>query len=180
MAEDAGPTLLADPDAQAGRGRAEGGTAVSVQEADFDIGGEIEVLTGADRGIGAVVSFVGLVREMAGVGAIAGMELEHYPGMTERALESIIAEAQRRWPLNAVRVIHRVGRLAPGDRIVLVLTASRHRSAAFEAAEFLMDYLKTRAPFWKKELGPEGERWVEAREGDDAAAARWSPERPDL
>ncbi len=146
---------------------------VSVQTADFDVAAEIEALVGGDRDVGAVVSFTGLVREMTGEGAIMAMELEHYPGMTERALEAIVAEARARWPLQGVRVIHRHGTLAPGDRIVLVLTASRHREAAFEAAAFLMDYLKTRAPFWKKETGAAGPRWVDAREADDRAAERW-------
>jgi molybdopterin synthase catalytic subunit len=146
---------------------------VSVQTADFDIAAEIDALTRGDRDIGAVVSFTGLVRETAREGAISAMELEHYPGMTESALEEIVAEASRRWPLQGVRVIHRHGPLAPGDRIVLVLTASRHRQAAFEAASFLMDYLKTRAPFWKKETGAAGARWVDARETDDEAAERW-------
>jgi len=146
---------------------------VSVQTADFDIAAEIDALTRDDRDIGAVVSFTGLVREMVGRSAISAMELEHYPGMTERALEGIVDEARRRWPLQGVRVIHRHGPLAPGERIVLVLTASRHRQAAFDAAAFLMDYLKTRAPFWKKETGVEGERWVDAREADDTAAERW-------
>ena len=149
---------------------------VSVQTADFDIAAEIDALTGGDRDIGAVVSFTGLVREMTGEGAISAMELEHYPGMTERALEEIVDEARRRWPLQGVRVIHRHGPLKPGDRIVLVLTAGRHRQAAFEAAAFLMDYLKTRAPFWKRETGPAGARWVDARETDDAAAGRWKGE----
>ncbi len=147
---------------------------VSVQTADFDIGSEIDALTGDDREIGAVVSFTGLVREMTKAGSISTMELEHYPGMTERALEAIVAEAETRWPLNGVRVIHRHGPLSPGDQIVLVLTASRHREAAFEAAAFLMDYLKTRAPFWKKESTADGGQWVDARESDDAAAERWS------
>lgn len=146
---------------------------VSVQTADFDVAAETEALTRGDRDIGAVVSFTGLVREMTGEGAISAMELEHYPGMTERALEEIVEQARRRWPLQGVRVIHRYGPLAPGDRIVLVLTASRHREAAFEAAAFLMDYLKTRAPFWKKETGAAGARWVDARETDDRAAERW-------
>ncbi len=123
-----------------------------------------------------MVSFTGLVRGAAEEGPITGMELEHYPGMTERELEEIVAEARARWPLEAVRLIHRHGRLAPGERIVLVLTASRHRQAAFEAAEFLMDYLKTRAPFWKREHGPEGGRWVDARDSDDGAARRWEPQ----
>jgi len=146
---------------------------VSVQREDFDIAAEMARLTAADRDIGAVVSFTGLVREMTAEGPIAAMELEHYPGMTERALEAIVAEARGRWPLQGVRVIHRYGPLAPGDRIVLVLTASRHRQAAFEAAEFLMDYLKTRAPFWKKQTRGAESRWVDARETDDSAAGRW-------
>jgi molybdopterin synthase catalytic subunit len=146
---------------------------VSVQREDFDIGREIDSLTQGNRDIGAVVSFTGLVREMTGAGAIGTMELEHYPGMTERALERIVDAAHARWPLDAVRVIHRVGPMAPGERIVLVLTASRHRQAAFDAAAFLMDYLKTRAPFWKKETGPSGANWVDAREVDTAAADRW-------
>jgi len=146
---------------------------ISVQAEDFDIAAEIETLTHGRGDVGAVVSFTGLVRETAGAGRISGMELEHYPGMTERAIEAIVAEAETRWSLDGVRVIHRFGVLAPGDRIVLVLTASRHRQAAFEAAAFLMDYLKTRAPFWKKESGPEGANWVDAREVDDAAAERW-------
>lgn len=146
---------------------------VSVQREDFDIAAETARLVGGNREIGAVVSFTGLVREMTGEDPITGMELEHYPGMTERALEEIVAEARARWPLEAVRVIHRYGRLAPGERIVLVLAASRHRQAAFEAAAFLMDYLKTRAPFWKKEAHAGGARWVEAREDDDHAARRW-------
>ena len=148
-------------------------TEVAVRREDFDIAAEIERLTAGARDVGAVVSFTGLVREMTGQGAIEGMELEHWPGMTERALAEIVAEARRRWPLSGVRVIHRHGPLAPGERIVLVLTASRHREAAFEAAAFLMDYLKTRAPFWKKETGPEGAVWVDAREADDTAAKRW-------
>lgn len=147
---------------------------VSVQTEDFDTGAEIEALTAHDRDIGAVVSFTGLVREMTGAGAIQTMELEHYPGMTERSLEEIADEARARWPLQGVRIIHRFGPLAPGDRIVLVLAASRHRQAAFEAAAFLMDYLKTRAPFWKKESGEAGGAWVDTREGDDDAAARWT------
>lgn len=146
---------------------------VSVQREDFDIAAEIARLAAGDLDIGAVVSFTGLVRQTAGEGAITTMELEHYPGMTERALEKIAAEAQDRWPLNGLRVIHRYGLLAPGDRIVLVLTASRNRQAAFEAAEFLMDYLKTRAPFWKKEDHGGKARWVDARDTDDSAAERW-------
>ncbi|GMG82946.1 molybdenum cofactor biosynthesis protein MoaE [Paralimibaculum aggregatum] len=148
---------------------------VSVQTADFDIGAEIAGLTEGRGDIGAVVSFTGLVRDIAPEGEIRGMELEHYPGMTEKALAGIVAEARARWTLSGVRVIHRVGPLAPGDRIVLVLAASRHRAAAFEAAAFLMDFLKTRAPFWKKETGRDGQgAWVDARESDDLAAARWA------
>jgi molybdopterin synthase catalytic subunit len=146
---------------------------VSVQREDFDIGAEMARLTAADPDIGAVVSFTGLVRQLTGDGPITAMELEHYPGMTEQALQQIAAEAQARWPLQGVRVIHRYGSLEPGDRIVLVLAASRHRQAAFEAAEFLMDYLKTRAPFWKKEDHAGVARWVDARDADDSAAARW-------
>ena len=145
--------------------------AVRVQEADFDIGAEIDALTRGRADIGAVATFTGLVREVAPEGG--AMTLEHYPGMTEKALAEIEAEARRRWMLSGVTIIHRVGRLASGDRIVLVVAASRHRAAAFEAAQFLMDYLKTRAPFWKKEESAAGAAWVDARESDDAAAARW-------
>ena len=151
----------------------EPGITVSVQHEDFDIAAETARLTAADTDIGAVVSFTGLVRQMTADGPISGMELEHYPGMTERALEEIAAEALARWPLQGVRVIHRYGALKPGERIVLVLTASRHRQAAFEAAEFLMDYLKTRAPFWKKEDHAGSAHWVDARDADDGAMARW-------
>ncbi|MEM6664474.1 MAG: molybdopterin synthase catalytic subunit MoaE [Pseudomonadota bacterium] len=147
---------------------------VSVQTQDFDIAAEMDALTSANRDIGAVVSFTGLVREMTEAGAIQTMELEHYPGMTVAALTEIADQACARWPLQGVRIIHRYGPLHPGDRIVLVLTASRHRQAAFEAAEFLMDYLKTRAPFWKREAGAHGSAWVDAREDDDKATARWS------
>ena len=146
--------------------------AVRVQEADFDLCAEVARLTEGRTDVGAVATFTGLVRDFADGGG-AAMTLEHYPGMTEAALSEIEAEAASRWPLAASLVIHRFGRLVPGDRIVLVATASAHRRAAFEAAEFLMDYLKTRAPFWKKEEGPEGGAWVDARESDDAAAARW-------
>jgi molybdopterin synthase catalytic subunit len=147
--------------------------AVRVQEAPFDLAAEVAALTGGDRDIGAVVTFTGLVREIVPGAPGQSMTLEHYPGMTEKALAAIEAEAQARWPLSGSTVIHRVGRLEPGEPIVLVVTASRHRQAAFEAAAFLMDWLKTRAPFWKKEATPEGEAWVEARDSDEAAAARW-------
>jgi len=146
---------------------------IRVQQEDFDTGAEITTLTKGRTDIGAVVSFSGLVRDHAGGGAIKGMELEHYPGMTERELARIETEAHARWPLQASLIIHRVGKLQPGENIVLVITASAHRSAAFEAAEFLMDYLKTRAPFWKRELSDSGEHWVDAKTSDDDAAGRW-------
>ncbi|MEM8699715.1 MAG: molybdopterin synthase catalytic subunit MoaE [Pseudomonadota bacterium] len=144
---------------------------MSVQREDFDLGAEARRLTESSTDIGALVSFTGLVRGSAET--VRAMELEHYPGMTERALETIAAEARSRWPLDGVRIIHRIGRLVPGDQIVLVLTASRHRQAAFEAGEFIMDYLKTRAPFWKREETAEGAHWVDARETDETAANRW-------
>ena len=144
--------------------------AVRVQTEDFDLGAEAALLRG-DGEAGALVTFSGIVR--GGADDVAAMTLEHYPGMTEAALEEIEAEARERWPLSAVLIIHRVGRLMPGENIMMVAAASRHRKAAFEAAEFLMDYLKTRAPFWKKEETAEGARWVDAREADDEAAARW-------
>jgi molybdopterin synthase catalytic subunit len=146
---------------------------VRVQEAPFDAGQEIAALTASRRDVGAVATFVGLVRDLNEGSDVHRMTLEHYPGMTERALEEICAEAGRRWDLLDIRVVHRVGALAPGDAIVLVAVASAHRGDAFAACEFVMDYLKTRAPFWKKELTPAGARWVEARASDDEAAARW-------
>jgi len=142
---------------------------VAVQAADFDVGAEISALTAADPAAGAVASFVGLVRG----GEVAAMTLEHYPGMTEAALADIVTTAKKRWKLRTVRVIHRVGRLLPGERIVFVGVASAHRGDAFAACEFIMDYLKTRAPFWKKEETAAGERWVDARETDNLAARRW-------
>ena len=149
---------------------------VSVQEADFDVGAEIAALSAGRNDVGAVASFVGLVRadKVAGEGSeVSAMTLEHYPGMTEKSLEAIVAEAEGRWSLLGVRVIHRFGRLVPGDRIVFVGVAGSHRGEAFAACEFIMDYLKTRAPFWKKEDTPEGGRWVDARDADDAAAEKW-------
>ena len=149
---------------------------VSVQEADFDVGAETAALSAGRLDVGAVATFVGLVRadKPSGAGSeVSAMTLEHYPGMTEKSLEAIIAEAGGRWQLQGVRVIHRFGRLLPGDRIVFVGVASAHRGDAFAACEFIMDYLKTRAPFWKKEDTPEGGRWVDARDADDSAAARW-------
>ena len=151
---------------------------VSVQEADFDAGAEIAALSAGDAGVGAVASFVGFVRDRHDGAPIRAMTLEHYPGMTEKALAAIVAEACGRWQLRRVRVIHRVGRLQPGDRIVFVGISSAHRGEAFAACEFVMDYLKTRAPFWKKEETPDGGRWVDAREADDAAAQRWAKGSP--
>lgn len=146
---------------------------VRVQVADFDVAAEIRALT-AGRDAGAVVTFTGLVRAGEGADRITAMTLEHYPGMTESALAQVEAEANRRWPLAASLIIHRYGRLVPGDNIVLVVTVSAHRQAAFEAASFLMDYLKTEAPFWKREERASGETvWVEAKASDDAARARW-------
>jgi len=151
---------------------------IRVQTGSFDLSEEMARMTAGDVGIGAVASFVGLVRGDNTVGdqsaEVAAMTLEHYPGMTEKALDRIVDAAAERWELQAVTVIHRVGELQLGDPIVLVLTASAHRQAAFEACEYLMDILKTEAPFWKKERLPDGsERWVDARETDSEAAARW-------
>ena len=147
---------------------------IRVQAEDFDCAAEIRALTAGRDDIGAVVSFTGLVRRGEGKAAIRAMTLEHYPGMTEKELERIEAEATGRWPLSASTIIHRHGRLVPGDNIVLVITTSRHRLAAFEAAEFLMDYLKTNAPFWKKEEPLQGEgNWVDAKFADNAAALTW-------
>jgi molybdopterin synthase catalytic subunit len=144
---------------------------VRVQREDFDIGAEVARLTAGSTDIGAIVTFTGTVR---GDGGLAAMTLEHYPGMTEEELARVEAEAGARWPLQASLIVHRVGTLRPGDNIVLVVTASAHRQAAFDAAAFLMDYLKTRAPFWKKERRADGsERWIEARASDDVAAERW-------
>jgi molybdopterin synthase catalytic subunit len=146
---------------------------VRVQENDFDVGAEIAALTAGDARAGAVASFVGLVRDVNGGSGVSEMSLEHYPGMTEKALAEIVAEARGRWELYAATVIHRVGALQPCDRIVLVAVSSAHRGDAFAACEFIMDYLKTRAPFWKREVTPDGARWVDARESDDQSAARW-------
>lgn len=146
---------------------------VSVQIEDFDVGAEIAALSADRTDIGAVATFTGLVRCANDGSAVSAMTLEHYPGMTELALEEIVGEASSRWQLDAVRVIHRYGRLEPGERIVFVGVGSAHRGEAFAACEFIMDYLKTRAPFWKKEETPDGARWVDARHTDDDAAARW-------
>jgi molybdopterin synthase catalytic subunit len=146
---------------------------VRVQTEDFDVAREIALLRGSDPRVGAVASFVGLVRDENDAATVRTLTLEHYPGMTEKALDAIVDEARRRWPIYDAVVIHRVGALAPTDQIVLVAVSSAHRGDAFAACEFIIDYLKTQAPFWKKELTPEGERWVEARASDDEAAARW-------
>jgi molybdopterin synthase catalytic subunit len=146
---------------------------VEIRETDFDVGAEVAALRSGDGGVGAVVAFVGTVRDRNEGGAVASLELEHYPGMTEQAIESMVDEAARRFDVRAVRVVHRVGVLAPTAQIVLVAVTAAHRGQAFQACEFLMDYLKTQAPFWKKEAGPHGVRWVDARVADDAALARW-------
>jgi len=147
---------------------------VRVQTGDFDIGAEIAAMRRENPKVGAVVSFIGVVRDLNEGDRVAEMTLEHYPGLTEKALEKIVAEARSRWNIYDALVIHRVGTLKPGDQIVLVVVTGAHRGEAFEACEFLMDYLKTRAPFWKKERTAAGARWVEARESDDLAADRWS------
>jgi len=147
---------------------------IRIQEADFDVAREMALLTRGRTDIGAVVSFSGICRGTEAGGEIAALTLEHYPGMAEAEIERHAEEAMSRWPLQGLTVIHRFGRIEPGQNIVLVLTASQHRQAAFEAAEFLMDYLKTSAPFWKQEESAEGSSWVEARAHDDAAAARWT------
>lgn len=151
---------------------------VTIQHEDFDLAREVAALRAADLAVGAVVSFVGTVRDRNGSqsGEVSALELEHYPGMTEKAIEAMIDEAARRFDILAARVVHRVGPLAPGDQIVLVAVTSAHRGQAFAACEFLMDYLKTQAPFWKKETTPEGARWVDARVSDDQALARWGIE----
>ena len=146
---------------------------VTVQTADFDLGAEVAALRAGDAGVGAVASFIGTVRDRNDGAGVSAMELEHYPGMTERAIEAMIDEAMRRFDIRAARVIHRVGLFAPQDQIMMVAITSAHRGQAFLACEFLMDYLKTQAPFWKKEQTPEGARWVDARSSDDAAVARW-------
>ena len=149
---------------------------IRVQREDFDAGREIAALSENNHAIGGIVSFIGRVRDMAGDNKLDAMVLEHYPGMTERELEKIESEAHSRWPLEATLIIHRHGRLEPGDQIVLVVTASPHRQAAFEANQFLVDWLKTKAPFWKLEASERGEAWVDARGSDDRAAARWVAE----
>lgn len=146
---------------------------VRIDPAPFDAGAELNDLTRRAAGAGAVVSFTGIVRADGG---LSGMEIEHYPGMTEKAVAAILAEAAARWALTDGLVIHRHGRMQPGETIMMVATAAAHRGDAFAAAEFLMDYLKSRAPFWKKEYGPDGAAWVAAKEADEDALSRWSPE----
>ena len=146
---------------------------VSIQHEDFNVADEIAALRAGDKGVGAVCSFIGTVRDRSDGDAVSAMELEHYPGMTEQAIEAMVDEAHKRFDIRAVKVIHRIGLLKPQDQIVLVLVTSAHRGESFQACEFLMDYLKTQAPFWKKERTPSGERWVDARVSDDKALARW-------
>ncbi len=146
---------------------------VSIQVEDFDLSQEVLALRAGDGGVGAVASFVGTVRERSEGQAVSAMELEHYPGMTERAIEAMIDQAFARFDILAARVVHRVGLLQAREQIVLVAVSSAHRGQAFQACEFLMDYLKTQAPFWKKETTPSGAHWVDARVADDAALARW-------
>ena len=150
-----------------------GATVIRVQTEDFDVGAEITRLRGANPKIGAVATFIGVCRDLNDGADVSEMVLEHYPGMTEKALGAIAAEARTRWDLVDILVVHRVGRILPTEQIVLVVVTSAHRGDAFHACEFLMDYLKTQAPFWKKEQTPEGARWVDARASDDAAAERW-------
>lgn len=147
---------------------------VRVQREDFDTAAELDRMTAGQTQIGAVVTFTGLVRDFANPNAVQRMTLEHYPGMTQRQLEAIVAEARQRWPLDDCLVVHRYGELVPGDRIVLVITASAHRQAAFEASAFLVDWLKTKAPFWKLEEDGGQRRWVDAKASDDEAASRWN------
>jgi len=146
---------------------------VTVQTQDFDLSAEVAALRSGDPGVGAVAVFIGTVRDRNDGQGVTAMELEHYPGMTEKAIESMVDAAHQRFDIRAVRVIHRVGPLKPQDQIVLVAVTSSHRGQAFQACEFLMDYLKTQAPFWKKEFTPEGARWVDARTADDEAMTKW-------
>jgi molybdopterin synthase catalytic subunit len=146
---------------------------IRVQTEDFDVARELALLRGSDARVGAIASFIGVVRDKNDDATVSTLTLEHYPGMTEKALADIAEEARQRWSIYDTVIIHRVGELAPTDQIVLVAVSSAHRGDAFAACEFIIDYLKTQAPFWKKELTPDGERWVEARASDDEAAARW-------
>jgi molybdopterin synthase catalytic subunit len=151
---------------------------VSIQTADFNLADEVAALRSGDKRVGAVCSFVGTVRDRNDGATVSSMELEHYPGMTEKAIEDMIDEAHRRFDIHGARVIHRIGQLQPLDQIVLVAVTSAHRGESFKACEFLMDYLKTQAPFWKKEHTPDGARWVDARVADDAALAKWGIDKP--
>lgn len=146
---------------------------VRVQEQDFDVSSEIAALRTGDKRVGAVATFVGIVRDLSDAAQVSTLTLEHYPGMTEKALARIVDDARQRWDIYDALVIHRVGTLEPSDQIVLVAVTSAHRGESFAACQFIMDYLKTRAPFWKKEQTQDGERWVEARASDDDAASRW-------
>ncbi len=147
--------------------------AVRIQEQDFDVSSELATLRAGDTRVGAVATFTGLVRDLNDAAQVSTLTLEHYPGMTEKALAQIVDDARQRWDIYDALVIHRIGPLKPGDQIVFVAVTSAHRGESFAACQFIMDYLKTRAPFWKKEQTPEGERWVEARASDEDAAARW-------
>ncbi len=148
-------------------------SAIRVQTVDFDLNIEVAAIRAGNPRIGAIASFIGLVRDVNDGSGVSTLSLEHYPGMTEKALEKIVADARARWDVIDCTVIHRVGELQPTDQIVLVIVASSHRGEAFDACEFIMDYLKTEAPFWKKEVTPEGARWVDSRESDSNAALRW-------
>ena len=150
---------------------------VSIRSEDFDLAAEVAALRHGDGGVGAVAAFIGTVRDRNDDAAVQSLELEHYPGMTEKAIEGMIDEAQRRFDIYAARVIHRIGVLQPGEQIVMVAVTSAHRGESFKACEFLMDYLKTQAPFWKKERTPQGAHWVDARVSDDAALAKWGIEK---
>lgn len=147
---------------------------IKVQRETFDLGKEVDAMTANRTDLGAVVSFTGYVRDFNEKPDVTALTLEHYPGMTEQALQQIVQQAEQRWPIQATRIIHRIGRLEPGDPIVLVVTASAHRQAAFDACNFIMDFLKTRAPFWKKEHTRSGDYWVSARHSDDEATSRWA------
>lgn len=148
-------------------------TRISVREADFDAGRELDWLRGLSAATGAIASFIGVMRDINEGDSVSAMTLEHYPGMTEKSIAAIVDQARERWPISGVSVVHRVGRLRPQDQIVFVGVSGAHRGEAFEACGFIMDYLKTRAPFWKKEETDGGERWVEARDSDACSAARW-------
>ena len=148
-------------------------SSVRVQTEDFDVSAEMLTLRKRNPKIGAVASFIGVVRDLNDGDSVSTLTLEHYPGMTEKSLEAIVQQAKERWDIYDALIVHRVGTMRPLDQIVLVIVTSAHRGESFQACEFLMDYLKTRAPFWKKEVTPEGERWVDARSSDDVAAQRW-------